>query len=186
MRNAIVSFISFLGINVGCYVVEAFLRSDLRCFFDANCIAKLTHALEFSSSPAYSSPSPYRINSSRYRPEASLQELVSNLMIEEWHIETFYDQYFKICQPDECTVTYVSRGNAVFIITTVISLTGGLTEIYNFLTPIVVGLVLDIIWPFAKRKLTRNRIGPIVVTGVTAGHENCAADPPPPSATMYI
>jgi hypothetical protein len=160
----------FLGIRVGCYVVEALLRSDLRSFFDVDCITKLTHTLELSSCPAYSNPSLYRINSSRYRPETSLQELVSNLMIEEWNNETFYDNYFNICQPKECIVTYISRGNVLYIITTIISLIGGLTEVYKFLTPIMVKLVSDIIWPFAKRTLTRNTIAPasVAILGTTS------------------
>ncbi|CAF3670536.1 unnamed protein product, partial [Adineta steineri] len=114
------------GIFVGCYLVEAVLQSDLRCFFDSNCLQKLIDSLSLENITV----SDIILNStaSHYQEKGSLLEIVSNLMVEEWNNQTSYDSYFNICQPSVCTATYISRGNIVYIITTTIGLTGGLTK----------------------------------------------------------
>ncbi|CAF4409591.1 unnamed protein product, partial [Adineta steineri] len=110
----------------GCYLVEAVLQSDLRCFFDIDCLQQLINSLSLEN---ISVPD-IILNStaSHYQEKSSILEIVSNLMVEEWNNQTFYDNYFNICQPSVCTATYVSRGNIIYIITTTIGLIGGLTK----------------------------------------------------------
>ncbi|CAF0807515.1 unnamed protein product [Adineta steineri] len=90
---------------------------------------------------------------SHYQEKSSLLEIVSNLMVEKWNNQTFYDNYFNICQPSVCTATYVSQGNIVYIITTTIGLIGGLTKVYKFVVPI---FIMIIIHPVGLHKLLSN------------------------------
>ncbi|CAF3562548.1 unnamed protein product [Adineta steineri] len=131
------------GIFVGCYLVEAVLQSDLRCFFDNDCLQQLIDSLSLENI----SVSDIILNStaSHYQEKSSLLEIVSNLMVEEWNNQTFYDSYFNICQPLVCTATYISRGNIIYIITTTIGLIGGLTTVYKFVVPIFIKIIVHYI-----------------------------------------
>jgi hypothetical protein len=93
-----------------------------------------------------------------------MQDILQQLMIEQWNNETSYDDYFNVCKPKNCTATYVSRGNIVYIITTITSLIGGLKDIYIFLVPFIVKVIGSVIWPFIKRKFHRNRIATTTTT----------------------
>ncbi|CAF1283863.1 unnamed protein product, partial [Adineta steineri] len=128
------------GIFVGCYLVEAVLQSDLRCFFDIGCLQQLIDSLSLVNISA----SDIILNStaSHYQEKSSLLEIVSNLMVEEWNNQTFYDNYFNICQPSVCTATYISQGNIVYIITTTIGLIGGLTKVYRFIVPMFIKIIV--------------------------------------------
>ncbi|CAF0779850.1 unnamed protein product [Adineta steineri] len=128
------------GIFVGCYLVEAVLQSDLRCFFDTDCLQQLLDSLSLENI----SVSDIILNStaSHYQEKSSLLEIVSNLMVEEWNNQTFYDNYFNICQPSVCTATYISRGDIIYIITTTIGLIGGLTTVYKFVVPIFIKIIV--------------------------------------------
>ncbi|CAF3841579.1 unnamed protein product, partial [Adineta steineri] len=138
------------GIFVGCYLVEAVLQSDLRCFFDIDCLQQLIDSLSLVNISA----SDIILNStaSHYQEKSSLLEIVSNLMVEEWNNQTFYDNYFNICQPSVCTATYISRGNIIYIITTTIGLIGGLTKVYKFIVPIFIKITVRVIIPFLRKK----------------------------------
>ncbi|CAF1112041.1 unnamed protein product [Adineta steineri] len=147
------------GIFVGCYLVEAVLQSDLRCFFDIDCLQQLIDSLSLVNISA----SDIILNStaSHYQEKSSLLEIVSNLMVEEWNNQTFYDNYFNICQPSVCTATYISRGNIIYIITTTIGLIGGLTKVYKFIVPIFIKITVRVIIPFLRKKCGMNNNGEI-------------------------
>ncbi|CAF1138821.1 unnamed protein product [Adineta steineri] len=148
-----------LSIFVGCYLVEAVLQSDLRCFFDIGCLQQLIDSLSLVNISA----SDIILNStaSHYQEKSSLLEIVSNLMVEEWNNQTSYDNYFNICQPSVCTATYISRGNIIYIITTTIGLIGGLTTVYKFVVPIFIKIMVHVIIPYIRKKCGRNNNGEI-------------------------
>jgi SNF family Na+-dependent transporter len=85
-------------------------------------------------------------------------------MIEQWNNETFYQNYFNQCQPDECSATYVNRGNILYIITTMTGLIGGLTKVYLFAVPLLVKIFFLLIIRFKRRKLISNRVAPLDTT----------------------
>ncbi|CAF0876276.1 unnamed protein product [Adineta steineri] len=151
------------GIFVGCYLVEAVLQSDLRCFFDIDCLRQLIDSLSLENI----SVSDIILNStaSHYQEKSSLLEIVSNLMIEEWNNQTFYNNYFNICQPSVCTATYIGYGNIVYIITTIIGLIGGLTKVYRFIVPIFLRIIVRVIIPFIRKKRGMNNNGEILGNG---------------------
>jgi hypothetical protein len=72
---------------VGCYLVEALLQSDLRCFSDDLCLQQLINSLYLSINTSSLSNS-----GSVYKATTTLQEIISNLMIEHWNNQTTYQQ----------------------------------------------------------------------------------------------
>jgi hypothetical protein len=148
-----------VGIYVGCYLVEALLQSDLRCFSDHLCLQQLINSLKLSSNIST------LLNSgSIYEVSTTLQEIISNLMIEQWNNQTFYQDYFNQCQPDECSATYVDQGNILYIITAMTGLIGGLTKVYTFVVPLLVNIILRRIIRFKRNRLVNNRVAPLVTT----------------------
>jgi hypothetical protein len=141
-------------------MAEALFQSDLRCFYDELCLQQLMNSLNLSNNTSSSLPN----STSIYQVTTTLQEIISNLMLEQWNNQTFYQDYFNQCQPDACTVTYVRRGNVPYIITTMTGLIGGLTKVYMFVVP----LLVKIIWPriirFKRNNLVNNRVAPLEAT----------------------
>ena len=98
-------------------------------------------------------------HSTQYQLSSSLLEIVSNSMVEKWTNQTSYENYFNQCRPESCTAKYISRGNIIYIITTVIGLIGGLAKVYKFIVPIMVTGVLRYFIPTIRsRFINRNRV----------------------------
>ncbi|CAF3502101.1 unnamed protein product, partial [Adineta steineri] len=53
---------------------------------------------------------------------STIQELVDQLMVEEWNSSTIYDGYYNECQPSKCSYSYETKNGLIYIITTVIGL----------------------------------------------------------------
>ena len=119
------------GFRRGCFIVEALLQSDLRCFYNASCINELEK---------YLLPQ-YAINvtalddslSSNYLPNSTIQQLLDHLMIEEWNVTHMYDRYYNACQPTECTYNVEARNAVIYVVTTLIGIIGGLTTVLQFI-----------------------------------------------------
>ena len=139
-------------------MVEAALQSDLRCFYDADCLQRLSNNLGLSN---INISSIILMNStlenSRFRPEAQLLDIVSNLMVESWNNQISYKNYFDKCRPSMCTANYIGRGSIIYSVTAIIGLIGGLTKAYKFAVPLIVKLTSQYVVPFIKRKYTVRR-----------------------------
>ena len=78
-----------------------------------------------------------------YSNNSTVQDLVDQLMIDTWNSSTMYNQYYNECQPAQCTYSYETRNDLVFIITTLIGLVGGLTTSLKIVIPRLVKLIRD-------------------------------------------
>jgi hypothetical protein len=127
------------GFYIGCYVIEALLPSTLECFYSQYCIDKLQSYLNASS----------RMNAialdaslpSQYFENTTIQELVNNLMIEQWNLLMTYEKYYNECQPTQCTYTLETKNNVIYIVTTLFGIAGGLTTVLKFILPRLIRLV---------------------------------------------
>ncbi|CAF4422763.1 unnamed protein product, partial [Adineta steineri] len=85
------------GLYVGCYIVEALLQSTLECFFNQTCLNILQSYGGFSS---FMDVIPLNSSlSSRYNETSTIEELVNELMIENWNLSIIYESYYNGCQP---------------------------------------------------------------------------------------
>ncbi|CAF3657481.1 unnamed protein product [Adineta steineri] len=73
---------------------------------------------------------------------STIEELVDELMVEEWNSSTIYDGYYNECQPSKCSYSYQTRNDLIYIITTVIGLVGGLITVLKLIVPRVVQLIV--------------------------------------------
>ncbi|CAF0722498.1 unnamed protein product [Adineta steineri] len=136
------------GLYVGCYIVEALLQSTLECFYNQTCLNILQSYGGFSSSmnavPLNSSLS------SRYNETSTMQELINELMVENWNLSIIYENYYNGCQPTQCSYSYTAKNNAIYIATMIFGLIGGLMTILQCFIPRLVRLIARCIW---KRRI---------------------------------
>jgi hypothetical protein len=146
------------GLYIGCFVIEALLQSTMECFYNQTCINQLRSYL-VSSLPMNvtalnsSLPSQYFINS-------TIEELLDNLMVEQWNSSLMYDSYYNECQPAQCSYTYVTKNDIIYIVTTLIGLVGGLITALKLVVPRLVKLFVHYI--LRQRRVTP--VMPIVQT----------------------
>ncbi len=124
---------------VGCYPIETFLKSTLKCFYNQSCIDQIKSYIAPDAELSFislnvSSPSRYSVNS-------TIQELVDDLMIEEWNASTMYERYYNACQPTQCTYQIQTRHDIIYIVTTLFGVAGGLTTALKLIAPRLVKLV---------------------------------------------
>jgi hypothetical protein len=127
------------GLSSGCYTVEALLQSSLICFYNETCLQNVATALGLMLPPEITVMNASA--SSRYLPNTSVGKLLSNLMVENWTWSGVYADYYKQCEPSECSYTLQSRNDAINIVTTLAGLIGGLTAALKFIVPWVVKFV---------------------------------------------
>jgi hypothetical protein len=100
-------------------------------------------------------------STSIYQVTTTVQEIMSNLMIEQWNHQTSYEDYFNQCQPDQCSATYVNRGNVIYIITTMTGLIGGLTKVYLFVVPLLVKIIFPLIIRLKRKRIVNITVVPL-------------------------
>ena len=54
---------------------------------------------------------------SRFNESSTIEELLSQLMADNWNLSIIYKNYYEGCQPTKCSYTYVTRNDAVYVAT---------------------------------------------------------------------
>jgi hypothetical protein len=121
------------GIVIGCLPLENFLRSTFECLYNQSCIDMMSIYVNASTSPRALNTRDTRFDSSIHS-----KYIVERMLIESWSINTSYDKFFGQCRPVTCSYTIIERYNIVYVITTIVSLYGGLTVLLKLIIPIVV------------------------------------------------
>ena len=124
------------GFYVGCYILEALRQSRLECLYNQSCLTDFRTHLR---SNAWMDPSVLtQSDSSRFQPNTLFGDIVDKLLVDAWNWTIIYDNYFDKCQPRECSYTETYRNDMLTIITTLISLIGGVTTALRLLIPVVI------------------------------------------------
>jgi hypothetical protein len=149
------------GIYVGCYIIESLLQSDLRCFYNQTCLSKLeTYRITGNIANVTSLNTSV---SSRFFENSTIEELVNQLMVEEWNPSRIYENYYNECQPSQCTYTHQTKNDAIYIVTTLVGLIGGLTTALKLLVPRMVKFITFFIRKWRMRRVTTT-VMPIIQT----------------------
>ena len=127
------------GFYIGCFVVDSLLQSTLECFYNQSCIERVQSYIDSSSSMNVTALDPSL--SKWYSPNTTIQELVDKLMIEQWDVSTTYEQYYNQCRPSQCSYTFETGNDVIYIVTTLFGIAGGLTTVLKFILPRLVKLV---------------------------------------------
>lgn len=131
------------GLYKGCIPTEALLQSSLICFYDQTCIDQFLFFQQFNSSIHISALTTSA--SSRFLSNSTVEELVDQLMVEAWNFSAEHSSYFNVCRVAQCSYTYITRNDALFVITTVFGLIGGLVKVLRFGVPLAVNNVFKLI-----------------------------------------
>ncbi|CAF0901063.1 unnamed protein product [Adineta steineri] len=121
------------GFYTGCYIMESLLQSNLQCFYDQICINKLQSYFQVSS---IMNVTALDISSSvQFFENSTIADVLDQLMVEEWINSSIYENYYSECKPSRCSYTVTSKNSAIYIITTLIGLVGGLITVLKFIVP---------------------------------------------------
>jgi beta-lactamase regulating signal transducer with metallopeptidase domain len=72
---------------------------------------------------------------------STIDDLLNQLMVEEWNSSSMYDNYYSQCQPSKCSYTRTAKNSAIYIVTTLIGLIGGLITVLKLIVPRLVMFV---------------------------------------------
>ncbi|CAF4341514.1 unnamed protein product [Rotaria sp. Silwood2] len=135
-RQAKLPMANVTGFVVGCYPIESVLRSTLECFFDSSC---LNRVLQFFSLSINSTFHCLNNSQTRFHPQDSIERLVDELFVENWTTINSFSLYYAQCEPISCTYTFTRRNDALYVITKLLSLYGGLTVVLRLLASHTIG-----------------------------------------------
>lgn len=122
----------------GCYITDATLKSDLHCFFDANCTVLFLSIYNVQKKFNISTLDPL---ATRFSATASIDTLLQDLFVENWTTTVSHSDYFTQCKPSSCSYTIETKNNWLTILTITIGLIGGLQTVLRFLAPKIVQLI---------------------------------------------
>lgn len=134
------------GTVTACVGLENVLKSDFRCLFNQTCLnillsmynvdlpTRLPLPAATLAIPVLNSSAP-----SRYLPNDTIGKILDHLMVETWDIQPYFEGYYNICAPAICTYTITQRLDILYIIATIVGLSGGLLVVFRLLVPFFAG-----------------------------------------------
>ncbi|CAF1415700.1 unnamed protein product, partial [Didymodactylos carnosus] len=127
------------GFYIACFTIESLFLSTFECYFNQSCLDTINQLIGLNSQfPFNATAMSYTESQSQYSVTTKIQDIVEQLMIEQWNDEISFDSYFEACRPASCLYTYNKRGDAVYVITTTIGLIGGLTTLLTHLSSLLI------------------------------------------------
>lgn len=138
------------GLYAGCMPFRSILQSTLEYFYDDYCLSELFIDIENIQ------PLNHNINSI-YSNNTKIDFLIQQLFIETISITKNFELLYSECKPNKCLYSYRSKGDAAFVILTILSLIGGLFGASQMISMFIVSLYQAIRKKCSKR-LSHNRI----------------------------
>ncbi|CAF1033730.1 unnamed protein product [Adineta steineri] len=121
------------GLLFDCYPLDATLGSTLECYYQSSCLA-LIHAI-FNTTPLSST------SSTQFSSNTTIQALFDELFIEEVEDQVSFAQYYLQCNPSSCTYIRSRRFDLLFMLSTVITVFGGLAAILKLIAPLIIKVI---------------------------------------------
>ncbi|CAF1328047.1 unnamed protein product [Adineta ricciae] len=141
---------------IGCYPNEAILASTLECFYNTSCILSLysyRNSEEYHELPFLNSNMTSSVNE-------TIESIINQLMIDSWSIDISFTKYYQECSPHSCTYQYLDRNSLPIVVTTIMSIIGGLTLGFKFffiLCLIIIEKFKNILSPIASIRFLKNQ-----------------------------
>ena len=80
--------------------------------------------------------------SSRFNSNTLFDEVINNMMVEQWLWNDSYVNYYTKCQPSSCFYKVVTKTPFIVVLTTLVGLFGGLVKILQILVPLIIGFII--------------------------------------------
>ena len=120
-----------------CFTVQSLLLSSLECFFNQTCAHPIVKTVRWPENDWDNFPI-MKITSTRFPPNMTIREMINEMMINTWDENIDYKGYYEQCAPQVCTYLLKSHNNALYVITTMIGLFGGLSVAFRIIVPSIV------------------------------------------------
>ena len=122
-----------------CSAVQSTFQSTLECLFNESCLIVTkpydmcpelfkTYVLQYT-------------NTTSFLPSRPISYIVDRLLVEDWNEEIHYDQYYSQCAPKSCSYSFVASNSAIYIVTNIVGLFGGLNIALRMLVPFAVDVI---------------------------------------------
>jgi hypothetical protein len=129
------------GFFVGCFPLKALLKSTLECFYNQTCIDIVDDRIEFRPSPrVYLTP----LNATRNFANETINSVVNKLFVDDWSQKNSFDDYFTRCAPQSCTYEYIGRRDLISLVTSVISIYGGLSTGLEIIFLVLLWIIMKV------------------------------------------
>lgn len=134
---------SIPGLKKSCTSLSSIFESDLRCFFDQNCVDTILSLYNVGMPDRFplsnTTMAIKALNSSiksRFSPNTTILSMMEQMMIEEWLTTSNFEGYYESCSPSECTYKIARRLDITNMISTIVGFFGGLMTILGLIIPI--------------------------------------------------
>ncbi|CAF0862999.1 unnamed protein product [Adineta steineri] len=155
-RTSIEPNIPIPGLVLGCYAIDSVLLSTLECFYEKKCIKILIDNYDFDAiglvQPLDNRTKriqPLSRKQTRFYPKITINEIFSQLFVEEWFNSTNYTSYYTRCKPLQCTYTVRKNFDIAYMLAIMLGFYGGLSVILDIILYPMVKFVI-------KRSTKRN------------------------------
>ena len=158
-RSSGTSYFIVLGWNVGCSVVDTLIRSTFECFYNQSCVDLLINYLTTLRPQMFiniSATAMDLLSTSRFFPNTTVQNIVNELFIEQWHINASYAAFYRQFAPTYCLYSVQERKNALYVVSQILGLYGGLTVSLRFIVPYIAAVLFKV-----KRHFAVNTVQPL-------------------------
>ena len=123
------------GLVSGCIPLESLATSSLECLYNAMCITQLFRSVNVTGPLNGTRISQYAMN-------ATVDQILQNLMLEQWTPNISFSAFFARCNVTLCTYTITMKNNLLYVVTTLLGLYGGLTVFLRLVVPYLVKFIL--------------------------------------------
>ncbi|CAF1129182.1 unnamed protein product [Adineta steineri] len=139
------------GLGIGCYPVQTMLQSSLQCLYNQTCLNLILSYFRFNQfSNNINNTFEILKSQSEYGRNETVESMVNRLFVDQWYINHSYENYYKQCKPTLCTYSYTQYFNIFYIITTILGLYGGLTNLLKLILPFIIKIIFKL---FSKTKI---------------------------------
>ena len=130
--NKTTSLFTVRNFFFGCSPLESLLMSTLECFYQGECIQILTDYIVQNVTSIFTP-----LDELQSQPNDPIQYILQNLMVTSWSNHVSFSSFYRSCSPASCTYEYYRSVTALFLVTTIIGIAGGLSLILSILTLII-------------------------------------------------
>ena len=123
---------------VRCLPTESALNSTLECWYDHSCYSAVLTAYIAIGAPDIPDVGVLKDVSSRFAKNATMELMMTELLIENWSVNVSYNQFYSECAPASCIYTVEQRFDWFFVILTIVGVYGGLSKGLQLVLPLLV------------------------------------------------
>ncbi|CAF4216179.1 unnamed protein product, partial [Adineta steineri] len=149
------------GWYIGCRPIDSLLSSTLKNFYDQTMINSLLQVFNNTSSNFTCLDAN---KESIFDLNTTLSTIIKSDFIEKWIQNINYSLYFNYCAPKLCFYTINKRFNIYYIITTIISVYGGLSIVLSLIIPAIVKLLIRHNAETSRRDYSFSRLKQLIIT----------------------